>query len=400
MTPEPRLAFVIPWFGAEIAGGAEMLCRQWTIELQRAGWDVRILTTTIREFASDWNQPFHAAGPTSIGGIPVHRFALTPGDHDTFNRINRKLLDGLPVSRTEEEIFYREGPNSDDLLRFIGDHREDYWFIFIPYPFGTSYFGVRAASHRALMLPCLHDEAYARMECMRRRMEEVQGLLFNSQPERRLAERLYRVRFVPRIVLGMGMDPETAGDGDRFRAKYGIDRPFLLYVGRRDATKGTPLLIDFFRRYRARHPKSGLELVLAGPGAIGTRPAGVHDLGFLSASDKYDAMAAADLFCHPSVNESFSIVLMESWLCGAPVLVNHGCKVTRDFTFQGGGGVTFDDYADFEAAVEYLEERPRLRVELARSGAAFVRRSFAWPALVGRFGEWMSGLAAGRCGRA
>ena len=118
--------------------------------------------------------------------------------------------------------------------------------------------------------------------------------------------------------------------------------------------------------------------------------------GVLPSADKYDALAAADVFCNPSVNESFSIVLMEAWLCGTPVLVNHGCKVTREFAFQGRGGLTYRDYVDFEVTLEYLEKRPDVRRNLALEGADFVRRSFAWQPLVQRFGEWMTNLASER----
>ncbi|MEJ2146247.1 MAG: glycosyltransferase family 4 protein [Acidobacteriota bacterium] len=396
MTSDLRLAFTIPWFGPGIPGGAEMLCREWTAALDRAGWDVRVLTTTIRELASDWNQPHYPAGTSRIDGVEIQRFPSSRGNHTTFNRINEKLLQGFPVTRCEEEAFYREGPNSDEMMRFISSNRERYWFVFLPYPFGTSYFGMRAAGHKALLLPCLHDEAYARMACMRRRIEGVQGLVFNSAPEQRLALKLYGIRSIPQIVLGMGLDGNISGEAARFRTKYGIDRPFLLYVGRKDSTKGTDTLVDYYRRFRARNPKRPLELVLAGPGAVRERLPGVHDVGFLPTADKYDALAAADLFCQPSVNESFSIVLMEAWLCGTPVLVNHACPVTRDFALRGRGGVGFGDYFEFEAAVEYLEDRSELRQALARSGAEFVRRSFAWPPLIQRFEEWLGGLADGR----
>ena len=202
-----------------------MLRRQWTSALQRAGWDVEILTTTIRELASDWNRPFHPPGRNTVDGVPVTRFPLTQGDHATFHRLNQKLLGGLPVSPPEEELFYREGPNSDDLNRFISRNRDNRWFIFVPYPFGTTYFGVQAAAHRAVMIPCCTDEAYARMECTSRIMEGVQGFIFNSKPEQLLAQRLYRIRYTPQIVLGVGLDDNISADGPRFRRKFGIKVP-------------------------------------------------------------------------------------------------------------------------------------------------------------------------------
>ena len=55
-------------------------------------------------------------------------------------------------------------------------------------------------------------------------------------------------------------------------------------------------------------------------------------------------MAAASLLCQPSHNESFSLVIMESWLCGRPVLVSSQCAVTKDFAKRSNGGLYFKDY--------------------------------------------------------
>src|SRR5205807_4079260 len=49
-----KLAFVVPWFGAGIPGGAETACRLTAAKLREAGVPVEVLTTCIREFRSDW----------------------------------------------------------------------------------------------------------------------------------------------------------------------------------------------------------------------------------------------------------------------------------------------------------------------------------------------------------
>ena len=106
-----------------------------------------------------------------------------------------------------------------------------------------------------------------------------------------------------------------------------------------------PLLIEYALRYRAvRH--ADLTLVLAGDGPV-TVPAdtsGVRDLGYLDLAAKTAAYAAAAVVCQPSVDESFSIVLMEAWLAGTPVLVHARCPVTTHHVFQSGGGLAFDGF--------------------------------------------------------
>ena len=129
-------------------------------------------------------------------------------------------------------------------------------------------------------------------------------------------------------------------------------------------------------------------LVLIGGGDIAIPESvkdDVYDLGFVSKQDKYNAMAAASLLCQPSHNESFSLVIMESWLCGRPVLVSSQCAVTKDFAKRSNGGLYFKDYFEFEGCVEYILEHPEAAAELGANGGAFVRENFEWDIIVEKY---------------
>lgn len=67
-----KIGFVIPWFGENIPGGAEMELREVTAHLQQAGMEVEILTTCVKEFTADWNENYYAAGTAVVG---TSRFA-------------------------------------------------------------------------------------------------------------------------------------------------------------------------------------------------------------------------------------------------------------------------------------------------------------------------------------
>src|SRR5256885_26190 len=91
-----------------------------------------------------------------------------------------------------------------------------------------------------------------------------------------------------------------------------------MYAGRADLSKNIPLLLGYLREYWARRG-TPLTLIRTGRDPIELPPALgaiVLDLGDVSVQERQDAYAAADLFVHPSVHESFSIVLMEAWLKG------------------------------------------------------------------------------------
>ena len=57
-----RIAFVAPWYGDNIPGGAEAALRGITDHLFAAGMDIEILTTTVEKFTADWNKDFYKPG--------------------------------------------------------------------------------------------------------------------------------------------------------------------------------------------------------------------------------------------------------------------------------------------------------------------------------------------------
>jgi glycosyltransferase involved in cell wall biosynthesis len=304
-------------------------------------------------------------------------------------------MNGLPVSPEEERTFIGEMINSPDLYRYIKEHKEDFnFFLFIPYMFGTTFHGVLACPEKAVIIPCLHDESYAHMSIYREMFSSARGLVFLSDAEHVLANRLYDLGGIPSQTLGGGIDTSFKGEGDRFRKKYGIDSPFLLYAGRKEEGKNTPLLIDYFRRY-CDAKQTDLKLIMLGPGKAAI-PAGsegrIIDLGFVPPQDKYDACAAAACFCNPSVNESFSIVIMESWLCEVPVLVHAACDVTREHCIKSNAGLYFRDYDEFEACVDLYLDDSSLRKKMGSKGRTYVLENFSWDAVVKRFEDFFRSL--------
>jgi glycosyltransferase involved in cell wall biosynthesis len=145
-------------------------------------------------------------------------------------------------------------------------------------------------------------------------------------------------------------------------------------------------LVSSFLSYRQARPEQELKLVLvgAGPLAIPNHP-DLISLGFLALQDLRNAYAAATLLCQPSLMESFSIVLMESWLAGTPVLVHGHCAVTRYHVLQSGGGLYYTNTAEFAATVDWLLSHPDERRQMAKQGNAYVRRQYTWPAMLDRF---------------
>jgi glycosyltransferase involved in cell wall biosynthesis len=183
------------------------------------------------------------------------------------------------------------------------------------------------------------------------------------------------------------MDTDISHNAQRFREKYDIKNDFLLYAGRRDSGKNVSMLLEYFSRYKESYSDE-LKLVLIGKGELDIPKGHQHDiidLGFVPLQDKFDAYAAATLFCMPSLNESFSIVIMESWLCDTPVLVHAGCEVTKDHCIKSNGGLYFNDYDEFEECVKYFLAHPTKRDMMAQNGKKYVITNYSWEIIVERY---------------
>lgn len=395
-----KIAFVIPWYGEDIKGGAEMELREVSRRLQQADVQVEILTTCAKSFDSNWNDNYYAEGTAVVYDVPVRRFPVRTRDIRAFDSVNRKLMAGARVSLSEEKLFLREMINSPALYNYIQEKHDRYdLFVFMPYMFGTTFFGVLSCpTEKAVMLPCFHDEGYARMHMFRQTYINIKAMLFNSRPERELANKLYDLQDVTQAVIGLGMDTGIKGEASAFRAKFGIDKPFVLYAGRKDEGKNVDTLVKYFSEYRKRHPEADTELVLIGGGNMklpDESKSFVRDLGFVDAQDKYNAMAAAELLCQPSKNESFSIVIMESWLCGRPVLVHGKCPVTSDFVKRAQGGLYFNDYYEFEGCLDWMLQNKDKTALLGRNGSGFVRENFDWTIITRKYIRFFERLIKG-----
>lgn len=382
-----KLAFVTPWYGQDIPGGAEVETRRVAEHLSAAGFETEVWTTCVRDFYGDWGRNYHRPGVETINGVPVHRFPVKPRDRAAFDAVNWKLMNNQAVADAEERIFFEQMLRVEGLYDHIARQADRALLFFIPYMFATTYYGAQIRPERSYLIPCLHDEAYARLRLFRPVFEAVKGMLFLSAPEQQLAAHLFDLAHHDAQVVGAGVDVHHHGNAVAFRAKFRLEAPFVLYVGRRDPGKNVELLVEYFHRYRQARPH-GMHLVFIGPGAMPVSLAnepGILDLGFVSVQDKWDAYAAALAVCQPSVKESFSLTIMEAWVTGAPVLVHAQGAVTSDHCRRANGGLYFSNYAEFEACLDVLLAQPNLRRRLGEQGRAYVLRNFSWDVIIDKY---------------
>lgn len=371
------------WHEGGTAGGAETLMQALALRLAARGFDVHYLTTCARDHFTWANEL--PAGETRVEGLTLHRFPVNPDRNiPAFRRAQRAVSSRNPIRDEDERIWLEHDVNSRELLHHL-DTTEYERILAGPYLFGLICHVALRFPERTLLVPCLHDEPFARLKTVAQCFRAVRGCLFNAAPEQALAEQLFGPEGARGVVVGMGMKPIEV-DAGAFVSRQPWSAPYLAYCGRRELMKGTPILFDFLEAYRARR-KCDLRLVLTGSGVIHPPVEledAVIDLGFVSEQEKHEVMAGAVAFVHPSVYESFGIVLLEAFMAGTPALVHGGSAVLVDQCRRSGAGLWFRTYPEFELELDFLLADSDRRASMGRAGQRYVQEQFSWPAVEAR----------------
>ncbi|SCP95753.1 glycosyltransferase family 4 protein [Anaerobium acetethylicum] len=392
------IAFVIPWYGDDIQGGAEIECNHLAHCFMDSGMEVEVLTTCVKKAADDKGKNTLHAGISKESGVLVRRFKVRKQNKDRYNCANLKLYNNMPVTAEEERMYVEEDINSPAMYRYIRDNRDKYeCFIFMPYLYGPTYNGSRECPDNCIMIPCFHDESYAYMNLTKECAARFKGMIFLSKPEGELAHRLYDLSKVKTAVLGAYVESgwEDSCDPQAFREKYNIQDDFILYAGRKDSGKKADELMKFFIQYKKFHKEEKLKLVIIGGGTLEIPrefQREVIDLGFVSIEDKHNAFAASLFLCNPSYFESFSIVIMESWLAKRPVLVSEHCAVTTNFCQENNGGLYYDNFGTFCGCLDFMIKNKEIADKMGENGFKYVTENFTHKVISEKYIRFLRGI--------
>lgn len=394
-----KVTYVVPRYGnpSEVIGGAENAVRMLAERVATLpGWTVEVFTTTARE-STEWAGDL-PAGRADIDGVEVHRFPLDGRRTADFHEfLQRVLADPRHASRGDQQRFIDEvGPQSGELLDALDETDADVVY-FCPYLFTTTINGIPRVPGRAVMQPSAHDEPPLRLPFFAEVFDGLSGIVFNTAAEQALVRGEFGLDRIPQTIIGHGVnDPPRGGVTavDTFRAAHGLgDDPYLVSVGRVDRSKGALSLAEFFDAYKKMRP-GPLKLVLLG--SVAEPPRDHPDIvltGPLPEEDKWGAIGGAVANVSPSYYESFSLVLMEGWVMGRPAIVNGRCPVTLGHVRMSGGGIAFDGYGSFGAAVDRLLTDDELGRRLGAAGRRYVDDRYRWPVVIDHYRRFLELVA-------
>jgi len=384
-----RLLFVVQRYGREVAGGAELHCRQMATLMAARGHHVDALSSCAVSYV-DWADSY-PPGDSDLDGVTVHRLpVVAPRQARLFAPLDARTVWGRkPVPlHLQREWMRLQGPELKALTGWLWDRAPAYdVVVFFTYLYFTTWAGLPAASGRAptVLHPTAHDEAQLGLPLFDTTFRLPSALAFSVEEEAALVRRRFRTR-QPNAIVGVGTDLDRTGDPAAFRQAHGLgDRPYLLFVGRVDPGKGSLELYEFFLAYKKRRP-GPLALAIVGDPVTTLPPhPDVVMAGFVPDEMRRSAMAGALALAQPSYFESFSMVLTEAWAQRRPALVQGHCEVLVGQARRSGGAVPYRGFAEFEAAVDMMVDDEGLRESLGRAGRSYVERRYHWDRVLDRY---------------
>ncbi len=138
-----------------------------------------------------------------------------------------------------------------------------------------------------------------------------------------------RVWVVPLAARQAFFTVRPESEREAIRARYGLSRPFILYVGNIEPRKNLARLVEAFGRLNS----PGIDLVLAGRRAwlwedllrVANRPENrrrVHVLDYVREDDLPALYQSALVFAYPSLMEGFGLPVLEAMASGIPVMAS------------------------------------------------------------------------------
>ena len=419
-----KLAFIVQRYGSEIIGGSEYHCRLIAERLS-ARHQVEVLTTCARDYIT-WKNDY-PEGADRVRGVTVRRFANgQTRDIAAFNRYSDWIFHHPHQPADEMEWLKQQGPWCPALLDYLERHHREYdALIFFTYLYAPTVLGLRVAPARSILVPTAHDEPAIHLRLYADVFRLPAGIAYNTDVERTFLTSQFDIRAVAQETIGCGVDlpqhhayprehqpvrgGEQAGNSDEeataeedgpgeagtyrsrltergaiFRRRHRLHGPFVLYGGRIDKGKGCEELIEYFSTYVQDGGDASLVLMGVKLMPLPDEPF-INFAGMLSERERLQALEAATVVAVPSPYESLSLLALESFAVGTPILANARSDVLVDHCLRSNAGLFYADRDEFTECLKLLVADVRLRAAMGRNGRDYVRRNYRWDVVLARY---------------
>ena len=353
-----KLALVVQRYGSDFSGGSEAHCRHLARRLAERH-EVTVLTSCARDYLT-WLSEY-PAGEQADDGVRVLRFKAAKRRLTRLRELSDIVFSGAGTPQEEAAWFEENGPRMPGLLRHLETRGSEYdRVLFWTYRYHQSFFGLPLVADRSILVPTAEEDPAIRMGVLESFFALPRGYLFLTPEEADLVGGRIAGELPPSEIIGMGMEPDVPAESPAALRDIGVVSPYVLYLGRVDPNKGCDTLFRYFTAY-ADAKESSPQLVIAGQAAmpIPEHPS-MRALGFVDDDTRKGLLSQARALVAPSSYESLCIAVLEAWNVGRPVLVNGRCAVLRGQTRRANGGLHYDSFYEFRAALDFFLDNPGL----------------------------------------
>jgi glycosyltransferase involved in cell wall biosynthesis len=416
-----KLAFIVQRYGTEILGGAEYACRLLAEHLVQRH-DIEVLTTCARDYITWKNE--YPEGPDRIRGVTVRRFANSrTRDIAAFDRYSEWIYHHAHDRADEMEWLKQQGPWSPALVDYLTrQHRTYDALVFFTYLYAPTVLGLSIDPARSILVPAAHDEPPIHLGIFREMFSLPVGIAYYTEVERKFLTTHFSIRAIAEETIGCGVDlPPQSGRhleerglleghkdapdgeeqarsrrpshllarGSQFRRRHRLHGPFALYGGRIDPGKGCEELIEYFSDYVNAGGDASLVLMGVKLMPLPEEPF-IRFAGLLSERERLQALEAATVVVVPSPYESLSLLALEAFSVGTPVLANARSEVLVDHCLRSNAGLFYADRDEFVECLNLLLLDRRMRALMGRQGREYVRRNYRWDVVIGKFDRMLA----------
>jgi glycosyltransferase involved in cell wall biosynthesis len=380
-----KLLFVVQRYGPEVTGGSEALCRGIAQRLTQHH-EVSVATSCATDYIT-WANAL-PPGTSRDGRVVVHRFeSARQRPLQEFWRLSDRVFDDEATEAEQQEWFTLNGPELPGLLAFLRERGRDFdRVVFFTYRYAPSWFGLPLVADRAILAPTAeHDQLIRSSTILAPFFRLPRAYLFLTPEEEWMIANAARAPLPPSATIGSGIDPVSAPPSRQPLAALDLPRDYLLYVGRVDRNKGCDALVRHYAAYAEQAGDAALPLILAGPLNLPLPELrGLRALGRVDDAVRDALLAHARALVMPSPFESLSLVVLEAWNHGTPVIVNARCDVLLGQVRRANGGLYYRTSEEFAGAVQRLARDAALARAFGRQGLAYVDREYRWPLVLAR----------------
>ncbi len=185
-------------------------------------------------------------------------------------------------------------------------------------------------------------------------------------------------------VTGIGPILAATANPEKFRTDYSISSPFILFLGQHYSYKGFRQLLE--ATPLVWHSFPDVHFVFIGPTVqqsdkifTAFTDHRIHRLGAVDLQTKTDALAACEVLCVPSTQESFGGVYVEAWSFRKPVVGGRIPAIADVITERQDGLLVNQSPAEIADALKSLLTHPEVAHRMGEAGYQKVQTQFTWP---------------------